>query len=102
MKLYMYAYRNAVGNFYSSPFNSGDDVDIAAEKFARMLYAADDKQLDSVSDDELYLIGVFDDSTGEVTPCSQFVVNMGSLVKQVRLARAVKDDEDGNEEKSNS
>lgn len=88
MTLYMYAYRNTNGNFFGAPFNTGDDVDVTAEKYARLCFAADDKQLNSLVDDELWLIGTFDDVTGVVTPKHEFVINVGSIVSQVLAARA--------------
>lgn len=96
----MYAYRNSIGNFYSSPFFCGDGPEVTGEKFSHMLFAADEKQLDSLIDDELYYIGEFDDHTGLVTPVNEFVVNMGALVRQVKQARAIKDDDDGKEKES--
>lgn len=99
MNIYLYAYRDNVGNFYGAPFNSGDDPDIVAVKFPRMCFAADDKQLDSLVNNELYLVGIFDDVKGEVTPCSQFIVNMGEIVKQVKQVRILKETEDGKEDR---
>lgn len=96
--MYVYAYRNSIGNFYGQPFITGDDVNVTSAKFSRMMFAADDKQLDSLCEDELHLIGTFDDITGELTPSKEFVLNMGALVTQVRQARAVKDETDGKNE----
>lgn len=99
MKKYIYAYYNKLGGFYGLPFVADYDKDVYLEIFQQSLYAQDKKTLDSLLEDDLYLVGTFDNRTAEIVPCNEFLIHCSeyaSLVIAKKFSNVVENGKESN------
>lgn len=94
MNKYIYCYFNKVLGFYSTPFALDAEPDKEKDIFIRDLSVLSDTDLDTLKEDDLYFLGVFNDEMGEFdVSCRQFVLPVSRLVYQIKAGRKALEDE---------
>ena len=83
---YCFAYFNKLGDFYGQPFFI-DQKDEFVKSLSQILYAAKKEELESLKEDDLFLIGDFDNETGVFTPCKEFKMSMSGISSEVLLKK---------------
>ena len=90
---YCYAYYNKLGNFYGMPFFV-DHKEEFPSILRQSLYAAKKEQLEELQEEELYLIGSFNNETGEFKAEKEFVTALSGMVSEI-LAKKFRGEEHG-------
>lgn len=83
---YCFAYFNKLGGFYGNPFFTEHKEEFV-KSLHQALYSAKKEELESLTEDELYYIGSFDNESGVFTPQKEFVSDMSGLCSEVLMKK---------------
>lgn len=87
---YMYSYYNALAGHYQTPYISDFSLmDTEAIKgfLGESLFYANSEVLNSLKENDLYLVGKFDTSTGCIEVCNEFIIHLSELINRVIAAK---------------
>lgn len=99
MKLNVYCYYNTLGGFFGKPFLEVIAPEDFVAQLTQSMYGAKEDVLESLKEDDLYCLGVFDNVTGELVSSKEFLVHVGEIANKVLLTRkAVPGDTDVKED----
>lgn len=90
MKLGVYAYKNKMLGAFNAPLFDRDDYENYTTILVRSIKLADKKVKFSMKGLELYKIGTFDDVTGVIVPCMNYLLDVDTILAEV--------EDDGTEE----
>lgn len=92
MMTYVFAYRNKLGGFYGKLFQSTLTSEVFIQQFQQEIFNASDEMLDSMSEDELYYLGTFDNLSGVFVSCNEYLLDCSALVKQAKVLKKAQEE----------
>lgn len=89
---YIYAFKNKLGGFYNSPFIENTKPEDYPEAFKQSLFCGPVENFERLKENEIYFLGSFDNITGVITACCNFVLDCGPVVELVKNLKEVKNE----------
>lgn len=83
MDKYIYAYFNTLGGFFGKPFVEDLPSEEFIHGFYQGLYGADLATLNSIKEDDLYLIGKFNNVTGDIVSCKECIAHLCDIATTI-------------------